>query len=269
MSRYDPEAYWADLHREANLRSVGQSGLPIELNVHLYRIGRRNVLRFLERVGRLDPPPRRVFEAGAGTGYWVALWQELGAERVDGCDLAAAAAQRLSETFPGTFRAGDIAEPGVVPDDRSYDLVTALNVLLHIVDDERFLAATTNLSRAVAPGGALLLAEPVLVRSTERPVATSASSRARRLDRYRQAFAVHGLELEAIAASTVVGANPIERDDPRFGLYSSLWRRAARFARGGPRRADVAGRALSLADRLLIRSRAAPSGKLLLFRAPG
>jgi SAM-dependent methyltransferase len=263
---YDPKAYWARLHEDGSLRSVGQSSLPVALNEWLYRIGRRNVVRFVRRHGLFDPPPQRVFDAGSGTGYWVALWGALGATEIDGCDLVESAVDRLRATFPGQFTVGDIAEAGVIPDDHRYDLVTAFNVLLHILDDERFEAAVRNLAGAVAPGGSILLAEPVLTRSAEWELRPGASSRARRLERYERALSPAGLTLVDIAPTTVVGANPIERDHRRFRLYDSLWTRTTRFARTGPRRARAAGRALDLLDRALIHTPDGPSGKFMLFR---
>ena len=97
---YDPRAYWTQLHREGSLRSVGQSGLPIDLNVWLYRVLERNLRSFLRRHKLLSPPPARVFEVGVGTAYWTPFWYHLGAERVDGCDLAEEAVARLRERFP-------------------------------------------------------------------------------------------------------------------------------------------------------------------------
>ena len=57
---------------------------------------------FLRRHGLLHPVPRRVFEIGAGTGYWTPLWLGLGVEQVDGCDLAPEAVARLRDVFPAT-----------------------------------------------------------------------------------------------------------------------------------------------------------------------
>ena len=266
---FDANAYWARLHQESSLRSVGQSGLPEELNRHLYAIARRNVLRFVRRQGVLDQPLGRVFEAGAGTGFWIALWTSLGATRVDGCDLALQAVERLRAAFPGTFVAGDLASEGVLPADGSYELVTAMNVLLHILDDDAFAAALRNLAATVAPGGSLLLAEPALARSAEPTLRPGASSRARALSRYVDVLEPAGFALAAIQPSTVVGANPIEREHPRFRGYQAIWRRAGRLAKRGPRRAAAVGRVLEGLDRALLPLGDAPSGKLMLFRNTG
>jgi SAM-dependent methyltransferase len=266
---YEPQEYWTRLHREGTLRSVGQSGLPVELNVWLYRALERNLRAFLRRYGLLDPVPRRVFEIGAGTGYWTPLWLGFGVEQVDGCDLAPEAVARLRERFPGDYYLGDIAEEGVIPADAPYDLVTVFNVLLHIMDEDRFAAAARHVAAAVGPGGHLLLVEPALFLETSvRPIKPGASSMARLLARYRDVFEASGLEFVAAAASTTVANNPIEHGLPSIGRFIWSWRTAVRNAKRGPRRANVVGRLLWLADGALMRTGVAPSGKLVLFRRP-
>jgi SAM-dependent methyltransferase len=267
---YDPRAYWTQLHREGSLRSVGQSGLPIDLNVWLYRVLERNLRAFLRRQRLLSPPPARVFEVGVGTGYWTPFWYHLGADRVDGCDLAEEAVARLRERFPdATFTAGDIVDKGVIPADGSYDLVTVFNVLLHIIDEDRFAVAAGHVAAAVRPGGHLLLVEPaLLLEASVRPLRAGASSTARLLARYRAVLEAAGLEFVVASASTTVANNPIEHGLPHIGRFVWSWRTAVRQARKGPRRARLAGRVLSLLDRIVMPTGVAPSGKLLLFRRP-
>jgi len=267
---YDPRTYWSKLHREGSLRSVGQSGLPVELNLWLYRALERNMSAFLRRNGLMAPAPSRVFEVGVGTGYWTAFWYQVGAKRVDGCDLVEEAVAKLAARFPdGTFTAGDIADRGVIPDDQSYDLVTVLNVLLHILDEDRFAAAAAHVAAAVRPGGHLILVEPALFLSGSlRPVRAGASSMARPMARYRAVFESAGLELVVAQASTVVANNPIEHGMPHISRFIWSWKTAVRWSRRGPHLAALAGIVLSVADRLLMPTGAAPSGKLILFRRP-
>jgi len=54
---YDPKTYWTSLHEAGTLRSVGQSGLPVEFNEWLYRALGYNLAFFLRRYGLLSPPP--------------------------------------------------------------------------------------------------------------------------------------------------------------------------------------------------------------------
>src|SRR6266581_1939119 len=157
MSPYSPSRYWADLHERGDLSAVGQSGLPDAMNQWLYRVLRRNFKAFLRRHG-VDHIEGAVFEVGAGTGYWFDLWRELGARRIDACDLVPAAVEALRATFGplGRYEVADIAaERGF--GDATYPLVCCMNVLLHVTDEDRFETAIANVARLVAPGGRLLL----------------------------------------------------------------------------------------------------------------
>jgi 2-polyprenyl-3-methyl-5-hydroxy-6-metoxy-1,4-benzoquinol methylase len=267
---YDPQEYWTSLHREESLRAVGQSGLPADLNVWLYRIGRRNVRAFMRRHGLADLTGLSALDIGSGTGFWIDVWRSMGASSIDGVELVPAAVERLREHFPGsTFTLGDIADHGVLPDDRRFDVVAVMNVLLHIVDDDRFAAAAANVAATVRPGGRLLLAEPALVRTgSVRPSKPGESSKARPIGTYRAAFEAGGLRLVAVGPSTVVGANPIETGDPRYRWYAGAWKRIGRWARRWPRLAGLIGLGLAVVDRVLMATGAAPSGKLILFERP-
>src|SRR5207244_3027728 len=195
---YTPSKYWSDLHVRRDLSAVGQSGLNSAMNQQLYRIWARNLRRFLKRNGvqRIGPT---AFEVGAGTGYWLPLWRELGAGRIDGCDLVPSAVDDLNSRFgpSGGFIVLDLGDEKVGLD--CYDFVACMDVLLHITDDAKFDRALANLARLVAPGGRLLMKEPILLREGfERPYNPELSSRARPLSRYRAGLEAQGLKLEAI-----------------------------------------------------------------------
>ena len=61
---------------------------------------------------------------------------------IDGCDLVPDAVERLNERFgdSGHVRPAALGDPAGtnLPTDRQYPLVTILNVLLHVTDDDRF-----------------------------------------------------------------------------------------------------------------------------------
>lgn len=252
------DGYWEGLHERGGLRSVGQSGLSEGLNRWLYRTGKRTLTRFSRQID-LD----RVFEAGAGTGYWTSYWLTRGARSVDGCDLVPVAVERLNERFAGrgTFVVADLAAQSP-PVPGSYSTVTAMNVLLHIRDEDAFDRAAANLAQLVDRGGHLLIADPVLLAG--QPVLAD-TSRTRLLKRYVDVMREHGLELAGLAPTTVLGADPIEARGRLERRFSRGWWRLVKAA-DRRRLGRVAGLAIYFLDPIALRTGWAPTGKFLLFR---
>lgn len=269
---YSPSDYWQQLHRRDDLSAVGQSALPAGINGWLYRTLARNHARFLRR-HRLDRPlPGRVFDVGAGTGFWVAWWRARGVPRVDGCDLVAEAVDRLNARFGserGQVRVADITDPaGLGPE--TYDLVSCHNVLLHVTDDSLFRRALANVAALVAPGGSLVLTEPILLHPEyERPYDPDRHSRARTLAAYREPLEAAGLDLVALEAATVLGNNPIEAGSPAaMARFTRWWRFVARRSKEDPGSAAWLGRLIYHLDPIALRTGAAPSSKFAAFRRP-
>ena len=160
---FDPEQYWEEMHVEqSGLEAVGFRGLGVGFNTWMYRV-RRVVLRRAVRRAGISLGGATVLDVGAGTGFYVQKWLELGAAHVTGIDLSAAAVEALRAEFPSAeFRRDDIAEPSIATRGREYDLVSAFDVLFHIVDDARFVRAIENIGELVPPGGHLLLSDNFL-----------------------------------------------------------------------------------------------------------
>lgn len=257
MSQYRPQEYWENLHNRDDLSAVGQSGLPARLNAWLYKNGARNLDRFL----LINPrrPPTTVYDVGAGTGFWVDYWLGRGA-RVDGSDLIEAAVHRLSQRFPGNYTVLDITTNRPPA---QYDLVSCMNVLLHIIDDAAFERALVHLAAAVAPGGALLLADPIAAHEW-----AGTTSRARAIERYAAPLAAAGLRLRAMAGTTVIGANPIEQTARLHPLWRAWWGMVSQVARRSRRASGLIGRLIWRVDPLLLGLGLEPSGKFALFERP-
>jgi SAM-dependent methyltransferase len=269
---YDPRDHWSRLHARGDLSSVGQSGLPADLNTWLYRALERRVRWFVRRHRALDGVVF-VFDVGAGTGYWVRVWHALGAGRVDGCDLVPAAVERLQAEFGprgDRFVASDIGalESGLPGE--TYGLVSVMNVLLHLTDDVAFDQALRNVASLVAPGGELLLVEPILLdASYERPVTATQTSRARPFAAYRDPLLAAGLELVELRGALAMANNPIEAGSrAAYDRYVRWWRWVARRAKTSPGSIRWIGPLMLVLDRLMLATGAAPSSKIVLFRRP-
>jgi SAM-dependent methyltransferase len=269
---YAPSEYWRQLHRRDDLSAVGQSALPPGINAWLYRTLARNLGRFVDRHGVGRTTGLRAFDVGSGTGFWVGWWLARGVERVDGCDLVPEAVERLTERFGaagGEFVVADIAVSGSLGD-RTYDLVSCQNVLLHVTEDAAFVRALETIAGLVRPGGSLILTEPILLHDEyERPYDPEKHSRARRLARYREPLEAAGLRLRAVEAATVLGNNPIEAGSAAsLRRFSRWWRFVASRSKRSPGSAAWLGRLIYHLDPMARRTGAAPSSKFALFERP-
>jgi 2-polyprenyl-3-methyl-5-hydroxy-6-metoxy-1,4-benzoquinol methylase len=266
---YDYRAYWQGLHQRGGLSGVGQQSLSDQMNAWMYRARRRNLRRFAQAHGLAGG---RLLEVGVGTGYWIPFWEELG-YRVDGCDLVASAVEELQRVHPDRrFWQADLSSVDGIggtegPPAGGYDVVAAIDVLLHVTDDDDFSQALQNLAALVRPGGHLLLAEPALTQTKNRPpYHPRYASRMRLLSAYRRPLRELGFRFVAVAPTTVLGNNPIEASTPRRLRAYQRWWSLVRSSDGHRLRVAAVGPIMNVVDPLLVRAGAAPSSKLLLFR---
>src|SRR4051794_2872791 len=153
----------------------------------MYRALEHATQRLLHDHG-LDHAAGRVLDVGSGSGIWIEFWRRLGAREIVGLDLTEVAVDALRGWYPDArFEQAD-AGGDALPVDGPFDIVSAMSVLLHITDDQRFRRAFANLADSLRPGGHLLLIDAVLVhRWHGEPWGPEATSKARPLAEYRAA----------------------------------------------------------------------------------
>jgi SAM-dependent methyltransferase len=168
MDAFDARSYWETRLAETySLDGVGWAGMGRAFNTWMYRVRRHVFLRetraLLPQPGALD-----VLDIGSGTGFYVDRWRELGVRSVTGSDLTETAVERLRERFPaGAFLRMDVGDATPATDQR-FDVVSAFDVLFHIVDDARFAQALRNVGALLRPGGWFLFSDNFLHAGTLR-----------------------------------------------------------------------------------------------------
>jgi SAM-dependent methyltransferase len=154
VSSFDPRAYWERrLADDWTLRGVGFRRMGKRFNGWAYR---RRGERFEALVQEFVPERNelRVLDVGSGTGFYLDAWRRLGVKDVSGLDITAAAVNRLRDKFPDVdIHHGDISDDLGALEAGSFDVVTAMDVLFHIVDLQRFAAALKNIGALLRPGG--------------------------------------------------------------------------------------------------------------------
>jgi SAM-dependent methyltransferase len=202
--------------------AVGFRGLGVGFNFWMYRVRRQVLHRALARA-HLSVAGATVLDVGAGTGFYVREWLKLGAAHVSGIDLSAAAVEALQAEFPtAEFAREDISEPSDVWRSRRYDLVSAFDVLFHIVDDTRFARAIGNIASLTLPGGHLLLSDNFL----HGPAIRGEHQVSRSLAEIDDALSAAGLETVVRLPMFFLMNNPI---DSHSRLLRSSWRAVTRI----------------------------------------
>jgi len=157
---FDPNRYWEQrLTDSYTLGSVGWSGLGEAFNRWMYAV-RKRVFRRVVGESIDNPSDLRVLDLGSGTGFYLNVWRELGVRDLSGSDLTSTAVTRLRAAFAHIpIHQLDIGgDPEQLPDEQ-YDVVSIMDVLYHVVDDQRYAQALHNLSRLLKPGGKLIFSE--------------------------------------------------------------------------------------------------------------
>jgi 2-polyprenyl-3-methyl-5-hydroxy-6-metoxy-1,4-benzoquinol methylase len=138
--------YWESRLNEAfNLHGTGFIGLGRHYNNWMYKIRRDVVLRKMKAL-QIDFTNVSVLDIGSGVGFFIDIWKGLGA-RVIGTDLTDVAVKNLKLKYPTdefyTFDIGNDLHESL--ENRKVDIVSAFDVLFHIVDDNRYEKAIKNI----------------------------------------------------------------------------------------------------------------------------
>ena len=225
---FQPREYWSALVTgDGSLANVGHRALG-DYNRHAYPLR----LEALSRaVAGLAPAGCRVFDGGFGEGVYLNYWRQRGAGRVSGLDFSPRAVASASARHPGfMLRQGDLASAADLAGFGRYDVVTAVDVLYHIVDDRAWASAIGNLLSLVEGGGIFVASDKFPAEGTWQPLA---HVRRRSFELYRSLLASHGFEVIRRVPVFVLMDDPITcGSHPWLGRVSRLqWRVLTKLVR--------------------------------------
>lgn len=166
---YDAQAAWNVRYQQSaakggidDLATISPDGNPLKARYH-YNGVENAILEWALQAPFPDRPT--VLDVGSGAGHWIDFYRSVfGARRVVGIEHAAPAADALRSKYAAesdvSFEEIDVS--GDVELGERFDIVNAVDVLFHVVDDGRWRRAVENLGRQLAPGGLLVVAELVV-----------------------------------------------------------------------------------------------------------
>jgi 2-polyprenyl-3-methyl-5-hydroxy-6-metoxy-1,4-benzoquinol methylase len=157
--KLDTRTYWEQrLATETNLKGTGHRAFDMDNNLWLYRTQRECLDQVLNE-HHVMIPGKSVLDIGSGTGFFVDFYQERQAGSIVGVDLTVTSKNYLEAHYPaGTYYAADISEEAL-PFSGEFDIVSAMGVLYHIVDENRFQQAIINICSLLKSGGYLVISD--------------------------------------------------------------------------------------------------------------
>ncbi|MFQ5490755.1 MAG: class I SAM-dependent methyltransferase [Phycisphaerae bacterium] len=263
MNSFNAKRYWEQrLQNEFNLHGVGRRNWGIHFNRWAYRVRRRVFMHHVRSL-KLDMSALDCLDVGSGTGFYLDRWLELNARSVTGADLTDAAVNRLRQRYTHLRICnldigggqGELAES-------QFHAVSCMDVLFHIVDDDRYRQAVRNIFSLIRPGGWFIFSEAFL-KGPEQRMEHIVHRSARQIQDDLHAA---GFELVGHHPFLVLMNDPVEQGHP---LLKAVWR----GLKGTVQRANwtgaVVGPALYPLELALVRGlNKSPSTQIILCRRP-
>jgi SAM-dependent methyltransferase len=161
---YDGKEYFESVYK-ASLANEFSDGItlrgrydPLHARYH-YNLMENLIIEYFAEAGFKQGP--RTLDLGSGAGHWIDFLLEVfRARRAVGVEISPSAVAALRRKYEGDERV-TIVE-GDASEDRfglgeSFDLISAIGVMFHIVDDARWERAVANLAGHLEPDGVMVV----------------------------------------------------------------------------------------------------------------
>jgi SAM-dependent methyltransferase len=264
LSTFNPKVYWEErLRQNFGPLGVGDNGLGRRYNEWLYRVRKVVFPRKMRSMG-IDFSTTDVLDIGSGTGFYVDRWKELQAKSVTGADITAVVVERLSQKYPDSqFLQVDIGGDISSFQNRQFDVISAFDVLFHIVDDERFAQAIRNVYGLLKPGGHFVFSDNFLHTDTARAL----DQVSRSLGEIETLVKETGFEIVERVPMFMVMAFPV---DSQNRLWQKLWLLAIKLATITELSGYLSGALLYPVELFCVANfKESPTTEMMICRKPG
>jgi 2-polyprenyl-3-methyl-5-hydroxy-6-metoxy-1,4-benzoquinol methylase len=225
---FDARQYWEQLlEAHPDITGVGYPNRSSRFGELQYRQRKHQVELALRHHGLIDLTRYSVLDVGSGIGIWLNFWHQHEAGRVVGIDFARPSVDILKKDFPDDLiiQADLSVTPLPLPDTMRFDIISAFDVLLHIVDTNGFSNCIANLAAHCAPGGWLIISDPIVQGQGYVPARSyKVYNKVHSITEYREVLAAHGFAIESIRPTAVLLSPPLEAPNYlTFLALSAFW----------------------------------------------
>jgi 2-polyprenyl-3-methyl-5-hydroxy-6-metoxy-1,4-benzoquinol methylase len=270
---FDPLCYWEKRLKEyPGIKGVGYTSRSPQFLEQQYHSRMHQVELALSHYGLTALKGYSVLDVGSGTGIWLDFWHRHGVNHVVGLDFAQPSVNRLRAQFPEDLIVqADLSEASLsLPDMMRFDVISAFDVLLHIVDSERFQHAIANLAKYCAEGGWLIISDAIVQDQGYVPTRSYAVwNKVRSVAEYRDVLSAHGFHIDSIRPATVLLSSPLEAPNRLAFLALSAWWKSTGLWGGSNMLSGLIGPGAVKADQLACRLCAngkSPTAKIIFAR---
>ena len=273
VGTFNPQHYWEQrLQTHPGITGVGYLGFSRKFLEHQYCSRMHQMELILRHYGLVNLAGRSVLDIGSGTGIWLNFWHQHGASHAVGLDFAQPSIDSLKAQFPNDLivQADVGIMPLPLPDTIRFDIISAFDVLLHIVDSDNLQRAIANLAHHSAPGGWLIISDQIVQGQRYLPKRSySVHDKLRTASELRDVLEAHGFVIDSVWPATVLLNRPLEaRNRLAFLALMAWWKATVRWGRSD-KLASLLGPFAVKADRIVCRfcsNSHSPTAKIIVAR---
>lgn len=158
MNQDHVKEYWEiRLASDYSFGGVGYLGIGKYYNYWIYRMRKVQFRKALRKIN--FPKTVKCIDIGSGTGFYIQQLIETGYQTITGSDITSLAVSSLRKKYSNL----EILNMDICSTDVSYyqkyELVTCMDVLFHIIDENAYEKAIQNLSSLLEKKGVLIITE--------------------------------------------------------------------------------------------------------------
>lgn len=247
---YNPQEYWETrLSEEFSLIGAGYIGFGRQYNKWMYKARRRCLDRMLRR-HPVHLEKSDILDIGCGTGFYIDYWRNRGVRSITGIDITQKSIAAMQDKFPDyKFIKADICDVAVEAG-KKFDIITAFDVLLHIVDESKFETAIANIKK-LAKSGSLIFITDLFLKYYMPPRGHEYD---RTFIRYKRCLEAYGFQILDKIPVFILMDFPIDiKFELARKLLNILWANAMSLVRKKETSENIVGCTLYLFDGILSR----------------